>query len=94
MLDCLKLMERRGVKIVEVRPEVQRAYKDAIQRRLRGTVWLSGCTSWYLDAHGRNTTLWPGFTFEYRWRTRRFDAASYELTLAAVPAGAGATAHW
>jgi len=86
VLDCLKMMERRGVKAVEVRPQVQQAYNDAIQRRLQGTVWLSGCKSWYLDAQGRNTTLWPGFTFEYRWRTRRFDAASYELTPARVGA--------
>ena len=33
---------------------------------------------WYLTRGGKNTTLWPGFTFEYRWRTRRFDASSYE----------------
>ncbi len=88
VLDCLKLMERRGVKTVEVRPEVQQAYNDAIQRRLQGTVWLSGCKSWYLDAHGRNTTLWPGFTFEYRWRTHRFDTASYELSPVRVPSDA------
>jgi cation diffusion facilitator CzcD-associated flavoprotein CzcO len=28
--------------------------------------------SWYLDAAGRNLTLWPGFTFTFRRRTRRF----------------------
>jgi cation diffusion facilitator CzcD-associated flavoprotein CzcO len=87
VLDCLRLMERRGLKAVEVRTEAQAAYNDEIQRRLRGTVWMSGCKSWYLDAHGRNTALWPGFTFEYRWRTRRFDAASYELALTNVPSG-------
>lgn len=23
------------------------------------TVWTTGCASWYLDATGRNSTLWP-----------------------------------
>ena len=39
----------------------------------------SGCASWYLDASGKNTTLWPGFTFEFRRRTRHFDARNYIL---------------
>ena len=38
-----------------------------------------GCASWYLDANGRNTTLWPDFTWRFRQRTRRFDPAHYVL---------------
>jgi hypothetical protein len=33
---------------------------------------IAGCSSWYLDAAGRNLTLWPGFTFTFRRRTKRF----------------------
>jgi len=34
---------------------------------MQRTIWTTGgCASWYLDAHGRNTTLWPGFTFTFR----------------------------
>lgn len=78
VLDCLRHMRREGLQAVEVRTESQRAYNDELQRRMRGTVWTSGCASWYLDAHGRNSTLWPGFTFEFRRRTRRFDVEHYE----------------
>ena len=39
-----------------------------------------GCASWYLDKHGNNTTLWPGFTFEFRRQTKKFDVAAYETT--------------
>jgi hypothetical protein len=46
---------------------------------MRKTVWTSGCASWYLDASGRNTTLWPGFTFEFWRRTRHFDLQHYNL---------------
>jgi cation diffusion facilitator CzcD-associated flavoprotein CzcO len=80
ILDCLRLMRQRGIQAVEPRAEVQAAYNAEIQRRMRGTVWTSGCASWYLDAGGVNSTLWPGFTAEYRWRTHRFDSANYLLT--------------
>jgi hypothetical protein len=68
---------RSGKRAIEVRPEAQAASYAEVQRRLQGTVWLSGCRSWYLTEDGRNDTLWPGSTLEYWWRTRRFDAANY-----------------
>ena len=80
ILDAFKTMERRGLRTIDVRPEVQEAFNMEMQQRMKGTVWTSGCMSWYLDARGHNTTLWPGFTFDYRRRTRRFDPQSYEVS--------------
>ncbi len=62
------------------RPETVAAFNDEIQQKLAGTVWNSGCASWYLDAQGRNTSLWPDFTWRFRRRTRRFDAERYAVT--------------
>ena len=39
-----------------------------------GTVWNTGCASWYVDEHGRNVTLWPDWTFRFRQQTAKFDA--------------------
>jgi cation diffusion facilitator CzcD-associated flavoprotein CzcO len=86
VLDALRTMEARGAGSIDVRPDVQARYNAAIQKRLRNTVWnAGGCASWYLDHTGRNTTLWPGFTWPFRRLLRRFDADHYELRLA-VPA--------
>ena len=64
--------------VVEVKPEVQARFNDEVLRRTQGTVWSSGgCNSWYLDAKGRNTTIWPGFTVAFWFATRRFDARNY-----------------
>ena len=41
-----------------------------------------GCTSWYLDANGVNTTIWPGTTTEFRRATRRVDLAEYDVRAA------------
>lgn len=73
VLDALDKMDAHGVASVDVRPEVQRASNDALQAQLAGSVWnTGGCASWYLDARGRNTTLWPTFTFTFRHQTRTF----------------------
>jgi cation diffusion facilitator CzcD-associated flavoprotein CzcO len=80
VLSALRLMDERGAAELDVRPEAQASYNAQLQERMRGTVWTSGgCASWYLDANGRNTTLWPSFTWPFREQTRRLDPAQYEL---------------
>ena len=80
ILDSLRTMRHRHVHTVEVQSLSEKTFNEEMQRRMKGTVWLSGgCASWYLDANGRNTTLWPGFTFEFCRRTHRFDPQHYTL---------------
>jgi hypothetical protein len=40
-------------------------------------VYAAGCKSWYLDAQGKNSILWPGFSFRYWMRTRGVKAQNY-----------------
>jgi hypothetical protein len=76
VVDALRTMDAAAVPAVDVRPEVQQRWDDEVQRDLVGTVWTSGgCSSWYLDESGRNSTLWPRFTWQFRRRTARFDLA-------------------
>lgn len=77
-IEALRYLRRTGAAAVEVRPQAQVAYNEAVQRRMVGTVWTAGgCASWYLDAQGHNTTLWPTFTWRFRRATRRFHPAEY-----------------
>ncbi|MGX1545896.1 flavin-containing monooxygenase [Streptomyces adustus] len=62
------------------RPSAVNAWNRRVQDRMKRTVWnTGGCTSWYLDASGRNTTIWPGTTSEFRRETRRVDLTEYEV---------------
>ena len=82
--DALATMRRRGAGRLEVRPEAQAGYNAEVQRLTRGTVWVSGgCASYYIDRNGRNSSLWPTFTWPFRRRTRDFDEAAYTLAAAA-----------
>jgi cation diffusion facilitator CzcD-associated flavoprotein CzcO len=79
-MDALRTLDAQGAVACEPTPRAQDAFNAAVQRRMRGTVWTKGgCASWYLDAHGRNTTLWPGSSWTFRRATRRFEAAEYAL---------------
>ena len=78
VLGALEHMRRTGVRVLEPTPAAQRDFVARVDARMRGTVWLrGGCQSWYLDSGGRNSTLWPGFSFSYRLRARRFRASAY-----------------
>lgn len=58
-----------------VRSDVQRVYFNRIQEQLKGTVWASGCSSWYLDEHGHNSTLWPRLNTQFRKELKKFSEA-------------------
>jgi len=88
ILQALQLMQERGIAALDVRPDVQEAFNEELQRKLAPSVWLTGgCSSWYLDKNGRNSTIWPDFTFKFARRLKRFDLENYyqELEPAPVP---------
>lgn len=78
-MKCLKLMRNKGMTSIEVRPEAQARFNERLQHRMHRTVWASGCKSWYLDANGKNVTLWPGFTFSYWGRMKRVRRQDYRF---------------
>jgi cation diffusion facilitator CzcD-associated flavoprotein CzcO len=78
--EALRAMQRGGVAELEPRREAQDRWNERVQRDLVGSVWQDGgCASWYLDEHGRNTTLWPGYTFRLRALLREFDGRNYAM---------------
>jgi len=79
ILQYLSALRASPNEYINVKPEVQRTFNEDVQRRFKGTTWTSGCNSWYLTADGKNTTLWPSFSWLYRLRTRRFNNAEYEF---------------
>ena len=65
---------------LDVRAEVQEAYNAELQAKLRGSIWNVGCSSWYLDRHGRNAVIYPDLSHRYRRRLARFDAGAYAVS--------------
>jgi len=81
ILSALEQMDAGRISAVEPTAEAQQAWNADMQRRMQRTVWSTGgCASWYLDEHGRNTTLWPRSTFAFRGLLRSFDLDKYVVT--------------
>jgi len=78
VMSCLRLMQRRGARVMEVRAESQESFVEEVRRRLPGTVWESGCRSWYQDPrNGESTAIWPGSVVAYQRRTKSASDKDY-----------------
>lgn len=87
----LELLGGSGRAALDARPAAVDAWNHRVQERMKRTVWnTGGCTSWYLDASGRNTTIWPGTTGEFRRATRHVDLAEYDVLRAPAREHGGA----
>jgi cation diffusion facilitator CzcD-associated flavoprotein CzcO len=77
--DCLRVLRRRNARTMNLRPDVQRDFNARLQKEMQHSVWVSGCRSWYQTKSGKVTALWPGFTFNFRKRTRRARPGDYRF---------------
>ena len=65
--NLLDTMQSQSLNAVVPAPEKQATFVEEIHDRLSDSVWQAGgCTSWYQDENGRNTTLWPGTVREFQ----------------------------
>ncbi|KQQ42043.1 flavin-containing monooxygenase [Nocardioides sp. Leaf307] len=78
--DAIRTMRRHRYATVEPTERATAAWNESLQQRMDRTVWSTGgCSSWYQDEHGRNTTLWPRSTFGFRRLLARFDTPAYAV---------------
>jgi cation diffusion facilitator CzcD-associated flavoprotein CzcO len=78
VVQAVRALRDRRLARVEVRADVAAAFDAWVQRRLRGTVFATGCHSWYLTESGRNTQNWPASTLTFRRRLRRLQPADFD----------------
>jgi cation diffusion facilitator CzcD-associated flavoprotein CzcO len=85
-LACIREVNRRGARSIDVRGEVMQRHNAELQRRLAGTVWASpSCTSWYKTRAGKILATYPGYITRYVLETRRPRYGDYAFE----PAGPG-----
>ena len=79
VLAALSVLERQGARRIEVRKEAAERFDAELREALAGTVWHTGCSSWYVDEQGNDPSQWPWRWAAYRRRTARVAPADYEL---------------
>ncbi|MCA0245509.1 MAG: NAD(P)/FAD-dependent oxidoreductase [Proteobacteria bacterium] len=55
-----------------------RRFNEALREAMKGTVWVTGCKSWYLDRNG-NPALWPWSFDRFRAEMHAPDLADFDL---------------
>ena len=65
VLQLVDLLRDGRASEITPRPEPTAAWTQALKDKLAGSIWASGCRSWYFDAHGNVATYpWSYETFE------------------------------
>jgi|HubBroStandDraft_3_1064219.scaffolds.fasta_scaffold00094_3 cation diffusion facilitator CzcD-associated flavoprotein CzcO len=81
VVDAIKTCDKLGARALAPTRAAQDAFNDELQLKLADSVWSTGgCSSWYLDEHGRNTVLWGGYTWQYWMATRSLKPAEYQFS--------------
>jgi cation diffusion facilitator CzcD-associated flavoprotein CzcO len=71
-----------GGAALEPTPAAQAEFVAGVDRETEGSVWTAGgCSSWYVDATGRNSTLWPGSVRAYQRRLAHFEPRDWAAEL-------------
>jgi cation diffusion facilitator CzcD-associated flavoprotein CzcO len=78
-LKSIKLLNKSGVKYLNIRENKHDLFNEKIQKKVKNTVWEQGCESWYKTDEGKNTVNWPDFTFKYRHKTRNVKLNDYHV---------------
>jgi 4-hydroxyacetophenone monooxygenase len=85
IMDVIRQMTERGIGSVEVRPEVNRRYNDAVDEAHEHMVWTHpGMTTYYRNERGRIVVNSPYRNVDYFAMTRGADLDEY-VTEAATP---------
>jgi cation diffusion facilitator CzcD-associated flavoprotein CzcO len=95
-LNAVEHLETTGMDSLEVTESAQDTFNDRIQDKLAHTVWnTGGCSSWYLDEHGKNRAQFPGSAHQLRKTLGHFDPNAFITVNRAAeisrPAGVRAT---
>jgi cation diffusion facilitator CzcD-associated flavoprotein CzcO len=80
VIAALREMDRAETQRIEVRRQVAEAFDRELRAALAGTVWHTGCTSWYVDENGNDPNQWPWLWSTYRKRTSRIEPGAYALS--------------
>ncbi|ANF81964.1 4-hydroxyacetophenone monooxygenase [Acinetobacter sp. NCu2D-2] len=79
ILQMMQLVEKTHSSAIVVKDEIQDQFNQHLQEIMAGTVWQSGCVSWYQQDGGKNFALWPTYTWKYWLKTKTLNPADYRL---------------
>ena len=65
IVKVIKFCSKNGYHSIEATPAALSHFLNKVKSAVPSTIWVSGCTNWYMDQHGVPET-WTGTPDEYR----------------------------
>ena len=78
VIAALDALRRTSADRIEVRRDRADAFNRELRAALAGTVWHTGCTSWYVDENGNDPSQWPWMWSTYRRRVQHLEPGAYD----------------
>ena len=78
ILACIDLLESEEGKALTPKRDAAESFQADLKEAMKGTVWVTGCNSWYLDPDGV-ATLWPWTSARFHQMMRRPDFSDFDL---------------
>lgn len=74
IMECIRLIRSGKARTLAPTPAATKAFNDRVRAAMPDTIWMSGCTSWYIGDNGV-PSAWPfsGARFRQELRTPRLE---------------------
>lgn len=80
IVKAFKYFRDHNISYSNVKKEVMDAYNEKLQKEMAiGTVWLTGCHSWYITDEGKLFAIWPAPARKYAQLLSKFVPEDYDL---------------
>jgi len=79
VIAALRQLEQARARRIELNAARLDAFDRELRAALAGSVWHTGCTSWYVDENGHDPNQWPWLWSTYRKRAETIEPGVYEL---------------
>ncbi len=78
ILDCIERLDQAPGKAIMPRREAAEEFQAELREAMKGTQWVTGCSSWYVGPDG-TPTLWPWTAPEFHRVMTKPDFDDFEL---------------
>ena len=78
VLQCIERLDREEGRALSPKPAAAEAFQKDLRESMKGTVWVTGCNSWYISPDG-TPTLWPWSAGHFHKLLRSPDFDDYDF---------------
>lgn len=77
IMKCIEYFQLHKQTVVDVNEASMKSYNENVQRELGESVWVTGCSNWYMTNSGKVVNNWPKSAMAYKEMMNRFNPNTF-----------------